>query len=387
MDPSRWQARVAAMALLGCACSASPDDLFFIQGRLLLADGGTGAAGAVASFARTAEARPPGIACGLMAPYARVVADSGGTFDYALIRQDTLAPDGQPACFQLRFASGPESGVAEATFAFPGTDVRLPPLVVWTWGLAAESDAQGTTIVRFRPFQPPAWAGEPGVRELPVEHWALVRSTSGVLWQERVGGGTLDVAPEIREDFASPRLTVSAERDAIRAGVAGLFPEAVYVLRQASPELTLTTGSLRPPSRGAPCGTGQAVQDRCPLTDGLLNTWALPPSTHELVLKLPSPTALGRIVVRDLNVDYPFVRLVFEGAAQADGPWLQLGEAPPPSASVSRAEPVSTPATFVIGNLDPGAGEVARVRVRALNHLGEPVPLRSVREVSVFSPR
>ncbi len=368
------------VALVHAGCSAQPDDIFYIQGQIL-DEFGAPVAQAPLTVNRTADPRPSGVPCGRMGFFSRVVSGADGHWTHSLIRQETLAPDGQPACFQVLFSSGQGRGFAEAAFIFPSTDVRLPPLRLWNWNLSVEPDENGARI-RFHPIDVPS--PDDSLRVYPVQHWLEIRAAGQTMWHSKVDGDTWVIGSEILEDFGPSQAEIVAEHDVVRIGVSGLIPDAVYTLRDHAPEIELPFTATRPVSRGADCGVALDTIAPCPLTDGALSVWSLPTSTKELVVRFQNSVTIRRVVLRNPTFSGAASRMLIEGTADAAGPWTLLGELSLPLPLETRVEPTFIPPVYVSGPLELTTEPVTWVRIRASDGAENPVAIRTIREVSFF---
>jgi hypothetical protein len=340
------------LALLATGCEPLPEDPIFIHGRLLRADGASGA-GTPLKVERALNTRgslpEPNERIWNYAPHSTGTTEAEGYFTLEILSGDTYGDSYTENQFldrRHRFRVVPPleadgHGVFMA-FLFDN-DVELPPLQQWASGFAVNDGPGGRTL---------SFAAAPPAPELPpsgklVEYFGpdettpelltptvpeavvLLHGEGGLVWQQMKAASPWTLSPYLLEDFAG----VEAQLRAATVGLwyfeplGGQSSGLDFIMEWRTARLPLPAGGLRPVSRGAACSPSP-VQGACPFTDGKLasaetNPPGAPSEDEEdgvksLTFTLEAPARPRRLVVRGLetvlNTFRPPNKLVLEGS-------------------------------------------------------------------------
>ena len=341
------------LALLATGCGVMPEDSVFVHGRLLRADGASGA-GAPLTLERALDTpanrpRSPSEPRWNYAPYSTGTTEAEGYFTLDVLAGDTtFHSERQSEYGRHRFRVAPPleadgHGVFMAFFF--NNDVELPPLQQWASGFAVNDGPGGRTL---------SFAAAPPAPELPPsgkleevviaegtkpaefltptgpEAVVLLHGEGGLVWQQMNAASPWTLSPYLLEDFAG----VEAQLRATTVGrwhfepLGGNFSDLEFNMEWRTPRLPLPAGGLRPVSRGATCSPSP-VQGACPFTDGKLATVETDPKeipsedkdkepgVKSLTFTLPAPARPQRLVVRGLETNDTFLprkQLVLEGS-------------------------------------------------------------------------
>ena len=345
------------LALLATGCEPMPEDPVFIHGRLLRADGASGAGAPLTlerALGNTRGNRPrspsgPKERIWNYAPYLTGTTDAEGYFTLEALSGDTSTGRLLRSGYRRhRFRVAPpleaDGHGVFMTFFFD-KDVELPLLQPWASGFAVNDGPGGRTL---------SFAVAPPVPELPPsatldedydstgttqgllsptvpEAVVLLHGEGGLVWQQMKAASPWTPNPYLLEDFAG----VEAQLRAATVGrwyfepLGGLYSELEFLMEWRTARLPLPAGGLRPVSRGATCSPSP-VQGACPFTDGkLASVETAPegtpsededeePGVKSLTITLQAPARPQRLVVRGLETSLDIIesriKLVLEGS-------------------------------------------------------------------------
>lgn len=249
----------------------------------------------------------------------RVVPDALGRYRTTIDGAEVMVRGGNVSRMRMTSTAPGLSGRFELTFLPHPGKVDLPAMKAWSDGLHVDatrpelsvsfetlSASHGITGTTFN-------AQLSGASGEPIAHLCGVRPS-------------FIVNPMLLEDFAGPKLTLSAHTQL------GQPREAMRMVHR-SETVALGAGSLIPVSRGAACSTH--LQGPCPLTDGKLEETPqlfpdeayTQPGARDWPVEvlLPRPTVLKKAVLRGLGfASNELLLLTIEGRRD-DGTWTPLG--------------------------------------------------------------
>lgn len=237
------------------------------------------------------------------APFVEGVTDDQGFFSFDVrgdqtVVSSTTRVEGtvwQAASFAITLPHTGEQTTSTQFFTVQTTDLTLPELRRWNFDSHQTEGTDGSLEVDWTPSQAVAWSGDPVSvsADVPATHTA-----SHAIF-----------AATNREDFTPLHLGLTQYLTFGSSSQTHAF------------HTELKPGALMPVSRGAACTINGLAQVTCPFTTGRLDLPnALPANTTEVVVSLPQPTAVSRVVTQGLQVDG---RLVVE--VSSDGvAWAQV---------------------------------------------------------------
>jgi hypothetical protein len=424
---------IAAVVVLRCA--QEPDDQLILNGTL------TTLSGAPLSDAGVTLLRTDLLGCpqtlhpglnGQNLPYAfnsfaatQTDPNGGYLFDIWRFQAWTESAPGTNRCFRVEVDgdTGSKSLLQLGGGAFNST---APALELWPDAPLLSSDPDGGYMLQNPPLRgaPIIASVDGGAGDFngtsAVYDWALVQGDS-LVWHSLNEGGDFSVDGPLLEDFS---VCASAEALLIPQVVTnGLpFDAAQFLAMARSSTACLPPGTSVPLSRGKSCqftpggGVAQPLSP-CPLTDGVLDLYALRPdrafpdvlgAQDTIDLDLGHSVAVRTIIIRGL---------VWTGSiVESQGPGGRGGPKTPPSVamtvsgsvdsqtytSLAAAQPAPSPITFTPGSLPPvpdlfailsgGLGDYridlpAEPQVRYLRlEAGPNQAFWAVREISAFAP-
>lgn len=342
--------RALALATLALSACAMPEDQFLLEGTVI-DDLSSPAAGVEVRLLR--EQSRDGLRCVPMLDVLQTTTDQNGQYRFELIRQQLTM--GEPRNRAFRVEVG-ERGVLTSsfTFRFPSVDLRLPVLPLPVEGMNGPLGRDTAEEVETFVDGYVAWRGSAaagGDREAMARR--VSRQASILTLTRDAVGGTEDLPVEWRlEHPLEPRPASGAT----------------------------------PVSRGVACDVGPDGGP-CPLTDGRYLPFVFPPGTKGATVALAENLSIGAVAVHGLLLGGEAVTARLDVSfddVTPPAPYLRFGLSI--DAQRFAAASCEEPGEFLALPVDLSFPRPKRLRLRFLDATDTSVELRSLSEVSVFSP-
>ena len=302
------------------ACEREPDELQFVVGKVVSAEGEP-LPGHAVRFERNGvftcnvasrSVLSSGVDAGTFVEAATFTSNEHGDFLFEVTHRETLADTGDfpgaPACFRVIVED--EGGTSTSSFQFGSVDVELPDMPARRQPPSAKWVSEAIELDSSERI---ALAGY----ETSSIQWT-VSSGDDTAWVQSDDGGVQRLDARIVEDF--PGLNVLHEAHAL------LSPTSVPISFQThygsdfasySSRVSLPQGQEVPFSRGAACEPAHFPDgSACLLTDGRLEpvSWLVPtpmdggavsPPPEALTIDLGAPQPVHTLIVHGLDFERP----------------------------------------------------------------------------------
>lgn len=342
---------LALLALLSSTgCERQPEDPVFVYGRLKHLDGSP-SVDTPLMLERKVHTRAGMVdpSAGPFEPYLESRSERTGDFTLEILYGDTQ-DDGFSDFVQYRFRVTPplEDGHGVfSSFVFYD-DVELPTLRPWAPHLALTRGAEGPELSFDAAPPPPPLPPSAKLPEVyspdtqeplyiePLTPYPVVQlhGPGGRVWEAHDPASPWKPHPYLLEDFPG----LEAQVRAVTLGSWNFYPLAAngsnvsYRVEWRGPRLPVPSGTLRPISRGAPCGPSPTGAP-CPYTDGSLLLVRTDPDrdnsgVSDVTLEWETPIRPRRAVIRNLEVltGYaPLMHVRVEGSLDGAS-WSTLAE-------------------------------------------------------------
>lgn len=373
-----------ALVLLSCLAGCGvPEQLLRVTAKVETVDPGDGSE---VDLRLESDEGASASGCGRFGSLELVHATVNQSFQFDLLRAQTIGPRGTPRCFRLNWRSR-----SMLTFGPLDHDVELPGFTVWPGGdpFAGDTARFVSPSFGFRPV-PPSYLRRAvdEVDVLPTRHFVEVFDEGGVLaWRAFEDGVQLTTAFNALSGYV-PGSRLEGGAGTARGG--GFRIGRTYVTdtigrpTELRFEYRLVTNTVRivelplfrPLSRGRPCA---GFAEPCPFTDGDFRVVSAAGATR-VDIDLGVTVAVRSILVRGVSTAVPAAALSIDVAP---------GDAP------ERFERILVPVNpqlFRDGvlegsrmDLEVNTGRsVQYARISLLDAAMQPVPLVGLAEVSLF---